>query len=67
MSTQDGPPGYLWRALRGRMIKEVYLYRTAFIRGDMRMGYAATRSLFLGIINMAITAIVFVTMRTERN
>jgi len=44
----------------------VYLYRTAFIHGDMRMGYAATMSLFLGIVNMLITAVVFVTMRTER-
>jgi len=45
----------------------VYLYRTAFIHGDMRMGYAATMSLFLGFINMIITGIVFKTMRTERN
>lgn len=45
----------------------VYLYRTAFIHGDMRMGYAATMSLFLGIVNMIITGIVFKTMRTERN
>lgn len=44
----------------------VYLYRTAFIHGDMRMGYAATMSLFLSLINMAITAFVFKTMRTER-
>ncbi len=45
----------------------VYLYRTAFIHGDMRMGYAATMSLFLGLVNMAITIIVFRTLRTERN
>jgi len=45
----------------------VYLYRTAFIHGDMRMGYAATMSLFLGIVNMIITGVVFKTMRTERN
>ncbi len=44
----------------------VYLYRTAFIHGDMRMGYAATMSLFLGVINIIITGIVFKTMRTER-
>lgn len=44
----------------------VYAYRTAFIHGDMRMGYAATMSLFLGIINMIVTVIVFKTMRTER-
>jgi len=45
----------------------VYLYRPAFILVDMRMGYAATMSLFLGFINMIITGIVFKTMRTERN
>jgi len=45
----------------------VYLYRTAFLLGDMRMGYAATMSLFLGVINMVITATVFRLMRTERN
>ncbi|MBC7234585.1 MAG: sugar ABC transporter permease [Chloroflexi bacterium] len=45
----------------------VYLYRTAFIHGDMRMGYAATMSLFLSFINMIITFIVFRTMRTESN
>jgi multiple sugar transport system permease protein len=45
----------------------VYAYRTAFINGDMRMGYAATMSLFIGIANMIITAVVFTTMRSERN
>ena len=44
----------------------VYLYRTAFIHGDMRMGYAATMSLFLGLINIAVTAVVFRLMRSER-
>jgi len=44
----------------------VYVYRTAFIHGDMRMGYAATMSLFLGLINMLVTGVVFKTMRTER-
>ena len=33
----------------------VYSYRTAFINGDMRMGYAASMSLFVGLVNMAIT------------
>jgi ABC-type sugar transport system permease subunit len=44
----------------------VYLYRIAFIHGDMRMGYAATMSLFLGLVNMIITIFIFKTMRTER-
>lgn len=43
----------------------VYLYRIAFIHGDMRMGYAATMSLFLGLVNMIVTLIVFKTLRTE--
>jgi multiple sugar transport system permease protein len=44
----------------------VYIYRIAFIHGDMRMGYAATISLFLGLVNMLITFIIFKTLRTER-
>ncbi|HMN27580.1 MAG TPA: sugar ABC transporter permease, partial [Caldilineaceae bacterium] len=44
----------------------VYLYRIAFIHGDMRMGYAATMSLFLGLVNMLVTVIVFRLLRTER-
>lgn len=43
----------------------VYLYRIAFIHGDMRMGYAASMSLFLGLVNMLITLVVFKTLRTE--
>ncbi len=44
----------------------VYLYRIAFIHGDMRMGYAASMSLFLGLVNMVITIIIFRSLRTER-
>lgn len=43
----------------------VYLYRIAFIHGDMRMGYAAAMSLFLGLVNMAITIVIFKALRTE--
>ena len=45
----------------------VYLYRTGFIHGDMRMGYAASMSLFLSLINVAITFAVFKFMRSERD
>jgi ABC-type sugar transport system permease subunit len=44
----------------------VYIYRTAFIHGDMRMGYAATISLFLGLVNMLVTVVIFRALRTER-
>jgi multiple sugar transport system permease protein len=44
-----------------------FLYRTAFSIGDMRMGYAASMSLFLGVVNMLITAFVFKTLRSERH
>ena len=44
----------------------LYLYRVAFTLGDMRMGYAASMSLVLGIINMVFAAIIFRTLRTER-
>ena len=33
----------------------------------MRMGYAATMSLFLGLINIVITFAVFKLMRSERD
>jgi ABC-type sugar transport system permease subunit len=36
------------------------------MHGDMRMGYAASMSLFLGVVNMLITAFVFKTLRSER-
>jgi multiple sugar transport system permease protein len=60
-SGTTGGPG------QGALTTGVYAYRTAFINGDMRMGYAATMSLFIGIINMIISAVVFLAMRTERN
>ena len=44
----------------------VYVYRIAFIHGDMRMGYAATMSLFIGLVNMLITFVIFRALRTER-
>jgi multiple sugar transport system permease protein len=44
----------------------VYAYRIAFIHGDMRIGYAASMSLFLGLVNMLITFLIFKTLRTER-
>ena len=60
----------LWRHHRRsgpiRLTTGVYLYRIAFIHGDMRMGYAATMSLFLGLVNMAVTVFVFRALRTER-
>jgi multiple sugar transport system permease protein len=48
------------------MTAGLFLYRTAFMHGDMRMGYAASMSLFLGVVNMLITAFVFKTLRSER-
>jgi len=44
----------------------LYLWRVAFQFGDMRMGYAASVSLVLGIISMTLSAVVFKVMRTER-
>jgi len=48
------------------MTAGLYLYRTAFTHGDLRMGYAAAMSLFLGVVNMFITMFVFKAMRSER-
>jgi len=44
----------------------LYLYRTAFSVGDLRMGYAASMSLVLGLIGMIISGIIFKLLRTER-
>ena len=43
-----------------------YIWTVAFRWGDLRMGYAAAMSLFLGIISMLLSAIVFRFLRTER-
>jgi multiple sugar transport system permease protein len=44
----------------------LYAYRTAFLTGDMRMGYAASINLILGLIQMAMAGIIFLTFRSER-
>jgi ABC-type sugar transport system permease subunit len=46
----------------------LYLYRHAFttLYSDMRMGYAATINLLLGIIHMVMAGLVFKFMRNER-
>lgn len=44
----------------------LYIYRTAFSVGDMRMGYAAAMSLVLGLISMVLSGIIFKLLRSER-
>jgi ABC-type sugar transport system permease subunit len=44
----------------------LYIYRTAFTIGDMRMGYAASMSLILGLIGMFLSWSIFKLLRTER-
>ena len=44
----------------------LYIYRTAFQTGDMRMGYAAAMSLVLGLVSMVLSGVVFRLLRTER-
>ncbi|HVC33591.1 MAG TPA: sugar ABC transporter permease [Chloroflexota bacterium] len=44
----------------------LYAYRTAFLVGDMRLGYAASINLVLGLIQMAMAGAVFLFFRTER-
>jgi len=43
-----------------------YIWMVAFRWGDLRMGYAASMSLFLGLISGILAAIVFKLVRTER-
>jgi ABC-type sugar transport system permease subunit len=44
----------------------LYIYRVAFLIGDMRMGYGASMSLILGLIGMVLSAVIFKVLRTER-
>ncbi|RIK51095.1 MAG: hypothetical protein DCC57_11055 [Chloroflexi bacterium] len=44
----------------------LYIFRTAFEVGDMRMGYAAAMSLVLGVISMVLSGIIFKLLRSER-
>lgn len=44
----------------------LFLWRVAFLYGDMRMGYAAAIALSLGLISAVLSALVFKVMRTER-
>lgn len=44
----------------------LYAYRTAFVLGDMRMGYAAAISLVMGFVSAAFSGIIFRVLRTER-
>lgn len=44
----------------------LYIYRTAFEVGDMRMGYAAAMSLVLGLIGMIISIVIFKVLRSDR-
>lgn len=43
-----------------------YAYETAFRLGDLRWGYAASINLTVGLISMAISALVFRALRSER-
>ena len=43
-----------------------YIWLTAFRWGQLRMGYAASMSLFLGIISMVLSGLIFRFLRTER-
>jgi len=43
-----------------------YIWTIAFKWGDLRLGYAAAMSLFLGILAMIMTGGIFLLFRTER-
>ena len=44
----------------------LYAYRTAFVLGDMRMGYAAAISLVMGLVSATFSGLVFKVLRSER-
>jgi ABC-type sugar transport system permease subunit len=43
-----------------------YAYETAFRLGDLRWGYAAAMNLTVGLISMAMSAVVFRALRSGR-
>jgi ABC-type sugar transport system permease subunit len=45
----------------------LYLWRVAFAFGDMRLGYAASMSLLLGLVHTVMAVIIFKTLGTERS
>lgn len=49
----------------GRLVGR-YAYEVAFLQGDLRWGYAAAINLTVGIISMAVSALVFRAMRSGR-
>jgi multiple sugar transport system permease protein len=44
----------------------LYAYKQAFSWGDMRMGYAGAMNLVLGLIHMVFSAVIFRTLRSEK-
>lgn len=44
----------------------LYTYQLAFLLGDLRLGYAASISLLLGLLHMGLAGLVFKYLRTER-
>jgi ABC-type sugar transport system permease subunit len=57
--SEAGPEG------AGRLIGR-YAYEIAFLQGDLRWGYAAAINLTVGLMSMAISAVVFRALRSGR-
>jgi len=51
---------------RSMLTLGVYGFQTAFSIGDMRMGYAASMALVIGIFSMLFTALIFKLLNSER-
>ena len=45
----------------------LYVFRTAFGFGDLRMGYGASMGLVLALVSMLLSALVFKLLKTERS
>lgn len=56
--TQGGPQN-------STMTLGLHLYQQAFLLGDLRLGYAAAMSLFIGVVSMILAAIAFKLLRTD--
>lgn len=58
--TDAGPSG------AGRLIGR-YSYETAFLKGDLRWGYAAAMNLVVGLISIAISGVIFRLLRSGKD
>ena len=63
---QDWEGGFTGGPHQAALTAGLFAWSTAFFRPDMRLGLAASASLIVGLIHVALSAIIFKTVRVER-